>query len=99
MFFHLEKLLRKAVCGIPKKNTSRDGAFFGYSAGATWKYPFRGIRRDLSTKSGSKLIRSGARRDDDFAPSEPACVNGECARSQEDEGDRDRNREEAGNPG
>jgi hypothetical protein len=46
-----------------------------------------------------ELIRRGAGWDDDFAPSEPAGVNGECARSQKDEGNRNRHRKEAGDPG
>ena len=50
-------------------------------------------------KVKSELIPRRARRDDDFTPSEQARVNRECARSQEDEGDRDRHRKEAGDPG
>ena len=46
-----------------------------------------------------ELIRRRAGRDDDFASTEPARVNGVCSRSQEDERDRDRHRKEAGDPG
>lgn len=45
-----------------------------------------------------ELIRRGARRDDNFAPSEAARIDRESARSQEDEGNRDRYRKEAGDP-